>query len=89
MRKLALLIASLNFLGCGSLPPAPHHVQYGVHADVRPAGFYGVDNQSKARIYRPFDDPAMKGGQCLTAGDYRAWANWIEAVKQEAERRCK
>lgn len=90
MRKLTLLITSLSLAACGSqLPKAPHHVQYGVHANVSPPGFYGVDNQTKERVFRAFDDRNMKGAQCLTAQDYKEWADWVRAVKQIAERRCK
>lgn len=84
--KMVLLIVSLS--SCAQLPPVPHHVQFGIYADVNPPGFYGVDNETKARTYRTFDDPVMKGGQCLTASAYKAWAQWISAVKQEAEQRC-
>lgn len=84
----SLSLGLLAIAGCGSLPPRPHHVQYGVHANINPPGFYGVDSDSKAHIYRAFGDPAMKGAQCLTAADYKAWAAWVQKVKEAAEQRC-
>jgi hypothetical protein len=84
--KLALFLLSLS--ACAELPPVPHHVQYGVYADVNPPGFYGVDNETKAHQFRSFTDPRMKAAQCLTASDYAAWSRWISAVEQEARQRC-
>lgn len=87
MLSLGLLIASLS--GCETLPPVPHHVQYGVYPDVNPPGFYGVDNVSKAHVYHGFMDMEMKAAQCLTADDYKAWEAWIQSVEDIAQRRCK
>jgi hypothetical protein len=60
-----------------------------VHADVSPPGFYGVNNKTKKRTYRPLNDPHMKGAQCLAAGDYKAAENWTQQVIEIANRRCK
>lgn len=75
-------------MACAQLPPTPHHVQYGNYPQVSPPGFYGVDNQTNAHIYKRWDDPEMRAAQCLTAEDYKAWAAWVESVKQIAESRC-
>ena len=92
MLKRALLVMSLSVMSCvacESLPKVPRHVQYGIYPQVNPPGFYGVDNESRARVYRSFDDARMRGGQCVTAEDYRKWTRWIDRVKQMAESRCR
>lgn len=89
MLKTALLIIAISVVGCESLPPAPEVVQYGVHADVEPPGFYGVNNKTKERVYRRFTDPRMKAGQCLDAKDYKEMQAWVKQVKEIAEKRCK
>jgi hypothetical protein len=87
MRKIALLTILIS--GCATLEPAPRHVQYGIHADVNPPGFYGVDSETHERVYRAFDDPFMKAGQALSAPDYQAFQRYIDYLKREAEKRCK
>lgn len=90
MLKSALLITSLSLTACGTqLPSAPRHVLYGSYSQVEPPGFYGVDSASKERVYRPFNDPVMRGAQCLTTKDFAAWAAWVEAVKKIAKDKCK
>lgn len=90
MLKRVLWGASLSLiLGCNSIPPVPDHVQYGVHADIHPPGFYGVHNRTKERLYRPFEEPSMKGAQCVTLEDYKKLAEWAQKVKEVAERQCK
>lgn len=76
-------------VACSGLPKVPGHVQYGVHADINPPGFYGVHNETKDQVYRKFDDPAMKAGQCLSADDYKAMQAWIKTVKDIVESECK
>lgn len=89
MLKSVLLIISLSFLiGCPSLPKIPAHTQYGIHADVEPPGFYGVHNESRKRIFKTFDDPSMKGGQCVSANDYKAIQAWVKEIKQILENNC-
>jgi hypothetical protein len=87
MLKIALLTIAIS--GCASLPPVPEVVQYGIHANVEPPGFYGVNNKSKERVYRRFSDPRMKAGQCLDAKDYKEMQEWVKEVKEIAEQRCK
>lgn len=94
MRKMTSLKIQISALAiacaaCAQLPPVPHHTQYGVHADVNPPGFYGVDNETRERKYRQFDSAEMKGGQCLTNADYRAFQEYYKQVKEIARRRCK
>lgn len=86
--QLKILSLVIILSACSSLPPFPEVVQYGVHADINPPGFYGVNNKTKAHVYKTLDDPSMKGAQCLNVDDYKASEEWISAVKQEAERRC-
>lgn len=87
MHKIALLII-LTSLSCAQLPKVPQHDKYGIHANINPPGFYGVNNETHARTYRPFNDPAMKGGQCLTADHYRAFESWVQSVKTWGEQHC-
>ncbi len=74
--------------GCNVLPPFPEVVQFGVYANLPEPGFYGVDNMSHARFYKKFDDPSMKGAQCLDVRAYKASERWIASVKLIAETRC-
>ena len=85
-----LLVAAfvLSTMACAQLPKVPHHVQYGNYPQVNPPGFYGVDNESNAHIYKAWSDPDMVGAQCLTREDYKKWADWIQTIEQMAERRC-
>lgn len=88
MRKSVLLIILILSGGCETLPPVPEFVQYGIHADVQPPGFYGVNNKTKARVYRPFDDPAMKGGQCTDAAGYKAGEKYRIILENYFRQRC-
>ncbi|MGE3681943.1 MAG: hypothetical protein AB7G93_09470 [Bdellovibrionales bacterium] len=90
MLRSALLIAVSSLISCAGLniDPPPKYVQYGVHADISPSGFYGVDSQTSERVFRQFDDPAMKGAQCLSAADYMNVQAYITYLRQEAQRRC-
>lgn len=87
-KKILILLALLP-IGCASLPKVPRHVQYGAYPQVNPPGFYGVDNESHERHYLEFTSPVMRGGQCLTASDYKSWSKWVSAVKAQAEKRCR
>jgi hypothetical protein len=89
LRKMALLITSLELLACATVPKVPRHVQYGIYPNVEPPGFYGVDNETKERHYQGFMSQEMAGGQCLTAADYKSWAAWVQQVEEIAQRRCK
>lgn len=94
MRRIVLLTISLSLTACASgwpswAPKPPHGVQYGVHADVNPPGFYGVHTKTKARVYRPFDDPAMKGAQAVDADYYREGERWIKEVQKAVRNHCK
>lgn len=88
MLKRKLLALSLAISGCAHLPPQPEIVQYGIYADVNPPGFYGVNNKSKERVYRRFDDPRMKAGQCLDRRDYQETEEWVRKVADLAKQRC-
>jgi hypothetical protein len=89
MRRSVLLALSLSsFFGCASVPEFPEITQHSVHADVSPPGFYGVNNKTNARTFKQFDDPSMKGAQCLSADDYRASEAWVEQVIELAKQRC-
>lgn len=89
MLKNVLLTVSLaSAIACQQVPEFPEIVQYGVHSDVEPAGFYGVNNKTKERVYRPFTDPAMKGAQCMSLEDYRKSEAWAEALVELAKQRC-
>jgi hypothetical protein len=84
-----LQIMSVVFsVACSVLPPFPEIVQYGIHADLPEPGFYGVDNYTHQRYFKSFDDPSMKGGQCVNADHYKVTEQWGAAVKQIAETRC-
>lgn len=90
MRKIVSLVILISAsVACSVIPPVPQHDQYGIHADVNPPGFYGVNNETHAQTYRPFNDPVMKGGQALSAKDYASFQQWIESVKQIADQRCR
>lgn len=90
MLKRALLITSLAVLSaCQSpFPKPPQHVQYGVHADIDPPGFYGVDSKTKQRFYKPFADGDMKGAQCLSAPDFERGQQHIKDVNDIIKNRC-
>lgn len=90
MLKIGLLGISLSlFTACNNLPPFPEVTQYGVRADVSRPGFYGVNNKSGKRVYKTFDNPDMKGAQCLSSEDYKASEEWIKVVKEIAQQRCR
>lgn len=89
MRKKILLLIAISLCGCESLPPVPQHIQFGVHADIMPPGFYGVNSETKEKVYRSFNDPKMKAGQCLDVEDYKKMQEWVKTVKEIAEGRCK
>ncbi len=90
MLKTALSIIAISLIGCGTLiPKIPRHTQYGIHADINPPGFYGVDNETKERKHKLFSDPSMKGGQCLDNKDYKALQAWVKVVKEIGETHCK
>lgn len=88
LRRMALLLMSLEFVACAVVPKVPHHIQWGIYPNVNPPGFYGTDNETKEHFYLPFNSPKMAGGQALSAPDYKAWARWVSTVKQQAETRC-
>jgi hypothetical protein len=89
MRKIALIILTLNFLGCDQLPKdypkEPQVTYWGVFADLAdaPAGFYGPSEQ-----FREFTDPQMKASQCLTADDSKKAIEWSGKVKSFVIERC-
>jgi hypothetical protein len=89
MLKNVLLVIVINVAGCASLPPVPEVVQYGVHADVNPPGFYGVNNKTGARDHNDFFDPEMKGAQCVTNDGYRKYEAWVQQIIEIAEQRCR
>jgi hypothetical protein len=84
--KLGFLVLAVS--GCGSLPPFPEVVQYGVHADVARPGFYGVNTRTSERVYKPFNSPSMKAAQCMSAADYAKSEAWIASVEKIARQRC-
>ncbi len=85
---LSIMILSVS-VGCGTIfPKPPPHTQYGVHADLARPGFYGVHSETKAKVYRPFNDPRMKGAQCIDPKDYRSGQNYLQQVREIAEARC-
>jgi len=88
MHKKALLIIAISMSACASLPDLPEVVQYGVHANVKPPGFYGINSKTKVRSFRKFNDPVMKAGQCLSASDYQKMQNWVKQVEQIAKEKC-
>lgn len=88
MLKSVLLTISLGLSACASIPQPPRHVQYGVYPQVNPPGFYGVDSVTKDRIYRPLNDPAMAGAQCLSAPDFKTMQTYIDQLIQLAKQRC-
>lgn len=88
LRKKAFLIICLN-ISCASLPPAPEVVQYGIYNNVQPSGLYGVNTKTGAKSYRQFEDPRIKGAQCLVRQDFKAMQDWISELKKIAEKRCK
>lgn len=87
MLKSALLITALSLSGClAHVPEVPEHVQYGFHADIEPAGFYGVNSKTKKHEFREIGHPEMKGAQCVTIKDEKALQRWLDAVIEQA--RC-
>lgn len=88
MRKLVLLTIAISIQACAGLPEVPEIVQYGVHANIKPPGFYGVNNKSKVRSYRKFNDPIMKAAQCLSSQDYKKMQEWVKQVEQIAKEKC-
>jgi len=90
MLKIASWITILSISGCGTVfPKPPPHVQYGVHANVEPPGFYGVHSETKERVYRDFWDPLMKGAQCVSAADYKQGQAYLKEAREIAEKRCR
>ncbi len=87
--KLKNALLTIFLSGCASLPPFPEVTQFGVLADVKPPGFYGINSKTHARYFKTFSDPSMKGAQCLSPADYSASEAWVAAVKQIAETRCR
>jgi hypothetical protein len=88
---LLILILSLSSISCQLFPQVPEFpevVQYGVYANVNPPGFYGVNNKTKERVYKAFDDPSMKGAQALSADDYKKVSEWEASVVDLASKRC-
>lgn len=88
-RKTLLATLLSLLLGCGSLPLQPDAIQYGVHADITPPGFYGTHNKTYTRVFKSFQAPEMKGAQCLSASDYKAYSAWIQSIEQMAFSRCR
>lgn len=90
-RELSKILISLCLVlvACESLPPKPEIVQYGVFPDVNPPGFYGVNNKTNQRVYRPFSDMRMKGGQCVDRRDYQELVDYAKTVEEIARARCK
>lgn len=89
MLKSALFVIAISVVGCAQLPPQPEVIQYSIHADVNPPGFYGVNNKTQAHDYQDFSSSVMKAGQCLTAGGYSSYQAWLQQVKEIAEQRCR
>lgn len=91
MLKNALLITSLsifNIASCDTAPKRPNTVEYGVHADLNQPGFYGFDPETDENVYRPFDDPFMKGAQAVSAGDYLKLKEWERKLKEWGSSHC-
>lgn len=86
MHKIALLILSLSFISCATLPPFPEVEQCGYSKKFNK--FRCVDTETrKARNVR-LDDPSMEGAQCLNLKDYQASEAWVSTVKDIAEKNC-
>lgn len=92
LHRSALLILSLSVGGCATFPAVPESprvMQYGIQADIGPGGFFGFDSETGERMFRPFRDPKMKAGQCLSASDYEKEQAWVSELRELAEKRCR
>lgn len=93
LKSVLLMVATSLSVGCVSgsvsLPPEPVLIQYGIHSDVKPGGFYGVNNKTSEYVYKAFLDAEMKAGQCLSAADYQKYQEWVDVIKEIAIRRCR
>lgn len=87
--KIVLFLTTLSACACATLPPPPRHIQYGIQPDITPPGFYGVDSGDKSHHYEPLDSMKMKGGQCVSASDYKELMDYVDFLKEEARKRCK
>lgn len=87
--RIVLLATCLEIFGCvtQSLPERPEIILYGIHGDFGPAGFYGINRLTKAMIFKPFNDKSMKGGQCMSAEDFKKYSDWQALVSEIAEKR--
>jgi hypothetical protein len=87
MLKSALCAISLSVtqLSCASLPPFPEIYQCGFRSTF---GFACVNTKTEERERRALADPEMDGAQCMSLEDYRKSEQWIESVKEIAQRRC-
>lgn len=87
--KIKFLIILISAVACEVIPKAPERTQYGVYANVKPPGFYGTRSDTKAHVYKAFNDASMKGAQCIDVRDYKAMQTWIDSIKKIANERCR
>jgi hypothetical protein len=97
MRKIALLIISLNLLGCGGgwpiTPPVVWQCQVNQTTEHPQGGFFcqttHPKKEDRQREFREFLDPRMKGAQALPPDDYKSAEKWASETKIWIGEHCK
>lgn len=87
MRNAVLSLIAISLIACEKLPPYPEvwNCGYSIKFDF----FFCVNNKTNDEIVLKRDDPRMERSQCLSEKDYEAGQQWVETLKQMAERRCR
>ncbi len=82
---LKSVLCAISLSGCASLPPFPEIYQCGFRESF---GFACVNTETGERERRSLKAPEMDGAQCMSLDDYRKSEEWVETVKEIAQRRC-
>lgn len=84
---LKSVLWAISLSGCAQLPEFPEvwQCQY----NGTPRAFYCINTKTKDRMKLDALDTKMKGAQCLSPEDYKKSEDWVQLVKEIAERRCK
>lgn len=97
MSKIALLILSLNIVGCGYNwpidPPIVYQCQFNWTKEHPQGGWFCIstheDKKDRKREFREVFDPRMKGAQGLSREDYLKSEEWADELKKWAIDNCK
>lgn len=87
MRKAVLLIISLVSIGCVQLPPFPEIEQDGYSYKYKKFRACNTITHKCRNI--SLDSPSMEGAQCMSGPDYKKSEQWVDAVVEIANQRCK